>query len=115
MQLVVMATLLVLAGASKHCSLGCSLKNYKLEVKSCDKTAFINTTSCEGQCYQEDPVYHSPKEQPTQNVCFANWTYEEKHIGSCPFGVTYPVAKSCMCASCKQSYTDCDRLNRSCS
>ncbi|XP_077569986.1 follitropin subunit beta [Stigmatopora nigra] len=115
MQLVVMATLLGLAGASKHCNLGCSLKNFKLQVTSCNKTAIINTTSCAGQCYQEDPVYYSPKEQPKQNICTAKWVYEKKNIGNCPIGVTYPVAKSCHCTLCNEVETDCDRLNRTCS
>lgn len=53
MQLVVMTTVLALAGASKLCSSGCSLQVYTIPVESCNKTEYVDTTLCAGQCYNE--------------------------------------------------------------
>ncbi|XP_019742116.1 follitropin subunit beta [Hippocampus comes] len=115
MQLVVMTTVLALAGASKLCSSGCSLQVYTIPVESCNKTEYVDTTLCAGQCYHEDPVYFSATRQTEQNVCNGNWTYKVKHIRGCSVGVSYPVATSCKCTSCNEDYTDCAaRINHSC-
>ncbi|XP_077419553.1 gonadotropin subunit beta-1-like [Vanacampus margaritifer] len=112
MQLVVMATVLALAGASKHCSSGCSLKNVSIPVESCGITEWVYTTICEGYCYNEDPVYMSPGKRAEQKVCNDKWTtYEVKYISGCPEGVSYPVAKDCKCNSCDEDNTDCGRVS----
>ncbi|XP_049574457.1 follitropin subunit beta [Syngnathus scovelli] len=112
MQLVVMATVLALAlaGTAKHCSLGCTPRNITIPVESCGRTEYVNTIICEGQCYNEDPVYLSPVKETKQKVCDGNWSYEVKYIRGCSVGVTYPVAKSCQCTSCNEDYTDCGRV-----
>ncbi|KAM9825333.1 gonadotropin subunit beta-1-like [Syngnathus typhle] len=58
MQLVVMATVLALAlaGTAKHCSLGCTPRNVTIPVESCGRTEYVDTTVCEGQCYNEFPT-----------------------------------------------------------
>lgn len=53
MQLVVMAAVLALAGAEQDCSSGCRPKNISLPVDTCGTTEFIDTTICEGQCFQK--------------------------------------------------------------
>ncbi|XP_077375012.1 gonadotropin subunit beta-1-like [Festucalex cinctus] len=112
MQLVVMATVLALAGASKRCSFGCSLQNVSIPVESCGKTEYVYTTICEGYCYNEDPVYMSPVKRAKQYVCNGDWiTYEVKYIRGCSEGVTYPVAKNCQCTSCDEDNTDCGRVS----
>lgn len=53
MQLVVMAAVLVLAGAGQGCSFGCHPMNISIPVESCGSTEFIFTTICAGLCYHE--------------------------------------------------------------
>ncbi|KAM9861246.1 follitropin subunit beta [Aulostomus maculatus] len=110
MQLVVMAAVLSLAGASEVCRLDCHLTNISVPVESCGSTEYIFTTICAGQCYHEDPVYISHDDWAKQETCNGDWTYEVKHIQGCPEGVTYPVARSCKCAACNTGNTYCGRF-----
>ncbi|KAM7424549.1 hypothetical protein PAMA_000750 [Pampus argenteus] len=115
MQLVVMAAVMALAGAQlQGCSLDCHLTNISILVESCGITESIFTTICEGQCYQEDPVYISPygrEESEKEKSCNGDWSYEVKHIEGCPVGVTYPVARNCKCAVCNTGNVYCGRFS----
>ncbi|XP_061830831.1 gonadotropin subunit beta-1 [Nerophis lumbriciformis] len=110
MQLVVMATVLALAGAMQTCSLDCNPRNVSIAVESCGKTKFVLTTICEGQCYNKDSVYEVPVDVSKQNVCNGDWSYEVKHFEGCPVAVTYPVAKNCACTTCNHDDTDCGHV-----
>ncbi|XP_030580287.1 gonadotropin subunit beta-1-like [Archocentrus centrarchus] len=106
MQLVVMAAALALAGAGQGCSSGCHPKNISLPVDICGTTELVDTTICEGQCYQEDPNYVLADNWPEQKICSGEWSYEVKYTERCPRGFTYPVARKCECTVCNAN-TDC--------
>ncbi|CAL8378834.1 unnamed protein product [Arctogadus glacialis] len=110
MQLVVMAAVLAMTWADQPCSFTCRPTPTTIAVKSCVRTESINTTMCEGQCYQEDPM--DPGERPQQYTCSGDWDYEVKHFEGCLEGVLYPVARSCKCSLCQSSNTDCQRVLR---
>uniref|UniRef100_A0AAX7UQ84 Glycoprotein hormone subunit beta domain-containing protein n=1 Tax=Astatotilapia calliptera TaxID=8154 RepID=A0AAX7UQ84_ASTCA len=76
MQLVVMAAVLALAGAEQDCSSGCRPKNISLPVDTCGTTEFVDTTICEGQCFQKDPNYVHTDDGPKQKTCNGEWSYE---------------------------------------
>ncbi|KAG7242639.1 hypothetical protein INR49_020012 [Caranx melampygus] len=109
MQLVVMAAVLAVAGAGRRCSSNCNLTNAMIEVESCIGIVEVQTTICQGQCYQEDLVYISNYDWPEQETCNGEWSYEVKHIPECPVGITYPVARSCTCAVCNKDHMFCGR------
>ncbi|KAM4602531.1 gonadotropin subunit beta-1-like [Polymixia lowei] len=110
MQLVVMAALLALAEAGQVCSFGCRPTNVSITVESCGRKESVDTTICAGQCYQQDPVYLGQDDWPKQETCNGEWSYEVKHIEGCPVGITYPVAKDCMCTTCETGNTYCGRF-----
>ncbi|XP_061671203.1 gonadotropin subunit beta-1-like [Syngnathoides biaculeatus] len=114
MQLVVMVTVLALVGVSNSCSFGCSQQGVSIPVESCGKIEYVNTTVCEGHCYNKDPVYYSPVHRNKQYVCNGVWIYENKLIEGCSVGVTYPVAKNCTCTSCNGDDTYCGLFPGSC-
>ncbi|XP_073320838.1 gonadotropin subunit beta-1-like [Pagrus major] len=110
MQLVVMAAVLVLAGAGQGCRFGCLPISVSMPVESCGSNEFIHTTICAGQCYNEDPVYISHHDWAEQRTCNGDWSYEVKHIDGCPVAITYPVARSCECTVCDTGNMDCGRF-----
>ncbi|XP_029984533.1 follitropin subunit beta [Sphaeramia orbicularis] len=110
MQLVVMATMLAVAGAGHDCGIGCHPTNISIPVESCGSVELIYTTICAGQCFHKDPVYIGLHDWPEQKTCNGDWSYEVKHIRGCPIGVTYPVARSCQCSACNTGNTFCGPL-----
>nr|AGS55583.1 follicle-stimulating hormone beta subunit [Anoplopoma fimbria] len=109
MQLVVMAAVLGMVAAGQDCCFSCRLTNCRIPVESCGRTVFIDTTICEGQCFNRDPVYTSPQHRHEYDTCNGDWSYEVKHIDGCPDGVTYPVARNCKCNVCNPNEsTDCE-------
>ncbi|XP_006793877.1 follitropin subunit beta [Neolamprologus brichardi] len=110
MQLVVMAAVLALAGAEQDCSSGCRPKNISLPVDTCGTTEFVDTTICEGQCFQKDPNFVHTDDGPKQKTCNGEWSYEVKYTEQCPRGFIYPVARKCECTACNAN-TDCGTLS----
>nr|WPD49270.1 follitropin subunit beta [Girella punctata] len=115
MQLVVMAAVVLAlvgpgAGTEQSCSPGCHLISISTPVDVCGSTQFVQTTKCEGQCHQEDPVYIGTDFWPTQKVCNGDWNYEVKYFKGCSVAVSYPVARSCECTTCNPEDTDCGRF-----
>ncbi|XP_041842528.1 gonadotropin subunit beta-1-like [Melanotaenia boesemani] len=106
MQLVVMAAVLALVG--QGCC-GCHPKDFSIYMDVCGNEKCIQTTICEGDCFQEDPSYISNVESSVEKVCSGDWVYEVKYIDGCP--VSVPVAKNCKCAECKPNHTYCGRLS----
>ncbi|CAG5859729.1 unnamed protein product [Menidia menidia] len=60
----------------------------------------------------QDSVLVSPENPPEQKICTGDWFYEVKHFEDCDVAVSYPVARSCTCASCNTLSTDCGRVQR---
>ncbi|XP_056134861.1 gonadotropin subunit beta-1-like [Lampris incognitus] len=111
MQLVVVAAMLALVGARQGCSFGCHPTDISIVVESCGKNKTITTTACAGQCFQEDPVYLRQDDWPRQAICNGEWSYEVTQIEDCPVGVTYPVARNCMCTTCETTNTYCEHFH----
>ncbi|KAF7662023.1 hypothetical protein LDENG_00249080 [Lucifuga dentata] len=110
MQLVVMAAVLALAEAERVCSLNCRPTNISITVESCGSIEPVYTTICAGNCYHEDWDYISDDVVNKQKICNGDWSYEVKYIKGCPVGVTYPVARNCMCTMCDPTSTHCGRF-----
>uniref|UniRef100_A0A672JHU6 Glycoprotein hormone subunit beta domain-containing protein n=1 Tax=Salarias fasciatus TaxID=181472 RepID=A0A672JHU6_SALFA len=112
MQLVVMVTVVLglLAGARRGCGFGCHPTNLSISVTSCGLTKCVNTTICEGQCYQKDLNYIRPILRVQQEICNGDWSDEVTYIEGCPVGVTYPVARNCRCTLCNPVNTECERF-----
>ncbi|CAG5859718.1 unnamed protein product [Menidia menidia] len=62
--------------------------------------------------FKKDSVLVSPENPPEQKICTGDWFYEVKHFEDCDVAVSYPVARSCTCASCNTLSTDCGRVQR---
>ncbi|XP_059927299.1 gonadotropin subunit beta-1-like isoform X1 [Gadus macrocephalus] len=69
MQLVVMAAVLAMTWADQPCSFTCRPTPTTIAVKSCVRTESINTTMCEGQCYQEVSTAPRLNPQPHPPTC----------------------------------------------
>ncbi|KAM9764633.1 gonadotropin subunit beta-1-like [Menidia menidia] len=112
MRLVVVATVLAMATVGGGCRCDCYPKAVSIPVESCGSTRLVPTTVCEGLCFHKDSVLVSPENPPEQKICTGDWFYEVKHFEDCDVAVSYPVARSCTCASCNTLSTDCGRVQR---
>ncbi|XP_061565299.1 gonadotropin subunit beta-1-like [Cololabis saira] len=109
MKLVVMAAVLAMVEVGQGSCSRCHLKDVSICVERCGITELIHTTICEGWCYQEDSIFMNHGNQPQQNICNGDWTYEEKFIEGCPESFIYPVATNCGCTTCNTGNTFCGR------
>ncbi|CAN9506636.1 unnamed protein product [Ophioblennius macclurei] len=113
MQLVVMVAALGLLAAARLGSgfgFGCHPRHLSISVTSCGLTKCVNTTICEGQCFQQDQNFVSPRVRVPQKICNGDWSNELTFIEGCPLGVTYPVARNCRCTLCNPVNTECERF-----
>ncbi|CAL1603450.1 unnamed protein product [Knipowitschia caucasica] len=97
---VTTVTMMTMVGAECGGNRHCHKVTRNITVTACGVSQNVETTVCEGNCYNQDTVQPKPVKPMKQKVCVGHWEVEKKEFKNCFEAVPIWRAHNCSCGSC---------------